>query len=176
MAGQRTQVTIVGAGPAGLLLAQLLHVAGIEAIVVERQSRAYVEARIRAGVLEQGTVDLLNEAEMGARMRREGLPHEGVDLAYNGVRHRIDLAGLTGGKRVMVYGQTELTKDLGDARAAAGAPTVYEAADVSIHGVDGDAPSVRYRANGTEAEIACDFVAACDGFHGVGRRTIPDAD
>jgi p-hydroxybenzoate 3-monooxygenase len=176
MAAQRTQVAIVGAGPAGLLLAQLLHLAGVEAIVVERQSRAYVEARIRAGVLEQGTVELLEEAQVGARMRREGLPHDGFDLAYNGVRHRIDLAALTGGKRVMVYGQTELTKDLGDARAAAGAPTLYEAADVSIHGVDGDRPSVRYRRDGVEAEISCDFVAACDGFHGVGRRAIPHAD
>src|SRR5450631_4256653 len=167
MASRRTQVAIIGAGPAGLLLAQLLHLAGVDSIVLERQSRAYVEARIRAGVLEQGTVDMLDEAGVGARMHREGLPHDGFDLAFNGLRHRIDLAGLTGGKRVMVYGQTELTKDLGDARAAAGAPTIYEAADVSIHGVDGDAPSVRYRANGTEAEIACDFVAACDGFHGV---------
>jgi p-hydroxybenzoate 3-monooxygenase len=176
MAGQRTQVAIVGAGPAGLLLGHLLHLAGVETIILERQSRAYVEARIRAGVLEQGTVDLLDEAQLGARMRREGLPHGGFDLAYDGVRHRIDLAELTGGKRVMVYGQTELTKDLGDARAKAGSPAIYEAADVSIHGADGDRPFLRYRQDGAEHEIACDFIAACDGAHGVGRRSIPAAD
>src|SRR5580704_11861484 len=173
MAAQRTQVAIVGAGPAGLLLGHLLHRAGVETIIVERQSRAYVEARIRAGVLEQGTVDLLDEAQVGARMRREGLPHGGFDLAYDGVRHRIDLAQLTGGKRVMVYGQTELTKDLGDAAADAGAPAIYDAADVSIHGADGDAPVVRYSRNGVEAEVSCDFIAACDGFHGNSRRSIP---
>src|SRR5271170_3860980 len=161
MAAQRTQVAIVGAGPAGLLLGHLLHRAGVETIILERQSRPYVEARIRAGVLEQGTVDLLDEADVGARMRREGLPHDGFDLAYDGVRHRIDLAELTGGKRVMVYGQTELTRDLGDAAAQAGAPAIYQAADVSIEGADSDAPTVRYRLNGEEAEIACDFVAAC---------------
>ena len=175
MTRERTQIAIIGAGPAGLLLAQLLRLAGIEAIVLERQSRAYVEARIRAGVLEQGTVDLIDEAEVGARMRREGLPHDGFDLAYDGVRHRIDLAQLTGGKRVMVYGQTELTKDLGDAAADAGAPAIYDAADVSIHGADGDAPVVRYSRNGVEAEISCDFIAACDGFHGIGRRSIPES-
>ncbi|WP_158816493.1 4-hydroxybenzoate 3-monooxygenase [Methylocapsa sp. S129] len=176
MARQRTQVAIVGAGPAGLLLGHLLHLAGVETVILERQSRAYVEARIRAGVLEQGTVDLLDEANLGARMRREGLPHGGFDLAYDGVRHRIDLAELTGGKRVMVYGQTELTKDLGDARAAAGSPTIYEAADVSIHGADSDAPILRYRSGGAEHEIACDFIAACDGSHGIGRRSIPAAE
>jgi p-hydroxybenzoate 3-monooxygenase len=176
MARQRTQVAIIGAGPAGLLLAQLLRLAGIETIVLERRSRAYVEARIRAGVLEQGTVDLIDEAGVGARMHLEGLPHDGFDLAYDGVRHRIDLAALTGGKRVMVYGQTELTKDLGDAAARAGAPAVYEAADVAIHEAEGDAPVVRYRLHGGEAEISCDFIAACDGFHGIGRRSIPAAD
>jgi p-hydroxybenzoate 3-monooxygenase len=176
MAGQRTQVAIIGAGPAGLLLGHLLHRAGIEAIILERQSRAYVEARIRAGVLEQGTVDLLDEAQVGARMRREGLPHDGFDLAYDGVRHRIDLAELTGGKRVMVYGQTELTRDLGDARAAAGAPTVYEAADVAIHDADSDRPALRYRAAGATHEISCDFIAACDGSHGIGRRSMPAAE
>jgi p-hydroxybenzoate 3-monooxygenase len=175
MAGQRTQVAIIGAGPAGLLLGHLLHRAGIDAIILERQSRAYVEARIRAGVLEQGTVDLLDEAGVGARMRREGLPHDGFDLAYDGVRHRIDLAELTGGKRVMVYGQTELTRDLGDARAAAGAPTIYEAADVAIHGTDSDKPRLRYRVGGGSHEISCDFIAACDGSHGIGRRSMPAA-
>ena len=176
MAGQRTQVAIIGAGPAGLLLGHLLYRAGIDAIILERQSRAYVEARIRAGVLEQGTVDLLDEAQVGARMRREGLPHDGFDLAYDGVRHRIDLAELTGGKRVMVYGQTELTRDLGDARAAAGAPTVYEAADVAIRDTDSDRPRVRYRAGGGSHEISCDFIAACDGSHGIGRRSMPAAE
>jgi p-hydroxybenzoate 3-monooxygenase len=173
---QRTQIAIVGAGPAGLLLGQLLHRAGVETVILERQSRAYVEARIRAGVLEQGTVDLLDEAGVGARMHREGLPHDGFDLAYDGLRHRIDLAGLTGGKHVMVYGQTELTKDLGDARAAAGAPIVYEAADVALHDIEGARPRVTYRSAGAEREIACDYIAACDGFHGVGRRSIPAAD
>jgi p-hydroxybenzoate 3-monooxygenase len=176
MAAQRTQVAIVGAGPAGLLLGHLLHRAGVETIILERQSRPYVEARIRAGVLEQGTVDLLDEAQVGARMRREGLPHGGFDLAYDGVRHRIDLAELTGGKRVMVYGQTELTRDLGDARAEAGAPTVYEAADVAIHDSDSDRPNLTYRAGGGSHEIPCDFIAACDGSHGIGRRSMPAAE
>jgi p-hydroxybenzoate 3-monooxygenase len=176
MAAQRTQVAIVGAGPAGLLLGHLLHRAGVETIILERQSRGYVEARIRAGVLEQGTVDLLDEAQVGARMRREGLPHGGFDLAYDGVRHRIDLAELTGGKRVMVYGQTELTRDLGDARAEAGAPTVYEAADVAIHDSDSDRPNLTYRAGGGSHEIPCDFIAACDGSHGIGRRSMPAAE
>jgi p-hydroxybenzoate 3-monooxygenase len=175
MAAQRTQVAIVGAGPAGLLLGHLLHRAGVETIILERQSRPYVEARIRAGVLEQGTVDLLDEAQVGARMRREGLPHGGFDLAYDGVRHRIDLAELTGGKRVMVYGQTELTRDLGDARAAAGAPTVYEAGDVAIHDADSERPLLTYRAGGGSHEIACDFIAACDGSHGIGRHSMPAA-
>jgi p-hydroxybenzoate 3-monooxygenase len=170
---QRTQVAIIGAGPAGALLGQLLRLAGVETVVLERQSRAYVEARIRAGVLEQGSVDLIDEAGVGARMHAEGLPHDGFDLAYDGVRHRIDLAELTGGRRVMVYGQTELTKDLGDDAARAGAPAIYEAADVSIRGAESDAPIVRYRLNGEDAEISCDFVAACDGFHGIGRRSIP---
>jgi p-hydroxybenzoate 3-monooxygenase len=173
---QRTQVAIIGAGPAGLLLGQLLQRAGVDTVILERQSRAYVEARIRAGVLEQGTVDLLDEAGVGGRMHRQGLPHEGFALACDGVRHRIDLAGLTGGKRVMVYGQTELTRDLGDARAAAGAPALYEAADVALHDIDGERPRVTCRVAGAEQEFACDFIAACDGFHGVGRRSIPAAD
>ena len=173
MAKDRTQVAIIGAGPSGLLLAHLLHRAGVETIVLERQSRAYVEARIRAGVLEQGTVDLLDEVGLGARMRREGLPHQGFDLAFDGARHRISLFELTGGKQVMVYGQTELTKDLGDARAASGAPTVYEAADVSIHEADAAEPFLRYQKDGATHEVRCDFIAACDGGHGVGRRSMP---
>ena len=173
MAAQRTQVAIIGAGPAGLASRPAcVHRAGVETIILERQSRAYVEARIRAGVLEQGTVDLLDEIGLGARMRREGLPHQGFDLAFDGARHRIDLFGLTGGKRVMVYGQTELTRDLGDARAAAGAPTVYEAADVAIHDADSDAPILQAIAPAAPRNaLACDFIAACDGSHGVGRRS-----
>ena len=173
MAKDRTQVAIIGAGPSGLLLGHLLHRAGIETVIIERHSRAYVEARIRAGVLEQGTVDLLDEVGLGGRMRREGLPHKGVNLAFDGARHRIDLFGLTGGKLVTVYGQTELTKDLGDARAASGAPTIYEADEVSIHDADSGAPFLRYKKDGAEQEIAAAFIGACDGGHGVGRRSMP---
>jgi p-hydroxybenzoate 3-monooxygenase len=173
MAKDRTQVGIIGAGPSGLLLGHLLHRAGVETVILERHTRAYVEARIRAGVLEQGTVDLLDEIGLGDRMRREGLPHKGVNLAFDGARHRIDLFELTGGKQVMVYGQTELTKDLGDDRAASGTLTIYEADDVSIHDADGNAPFLRYRKDGEERELACDFIAACDGGHGVGRRSMP---
>ena len=173
MTKDRTEVAIIGAGPSGLLLGHMLQRAGVETVILERQSRAYVEARIRAGVLEQGTVDLLDDVDLGARMRREGLPHQGFDLAFDGARHRIDLFGLTGGKQVMVYGQTELTKDLGDQRAASGGPIVYEAADVSIHEADGAAPFLRYKKDAVERELACDFIAACDGGHGVGRRSLP---
>jgi p-hydroxybenzoate 3-monooxygenase len=173
MAKDRTQVAIIGAGPSGLLLAHLLDRAGVETLVLERHSRSYVEARIRAGVLEQGTVDLLAEVGVGERMGREGLPHKGFDLAFESARHRIDLFGLTGGKQVMVYGQTELTKDLGDARKRSGAPIVYEAADVSIHDADSQAPFLRYIKAGESEEVRCDFIAACDGAHGVGRRSMP---
>ncbi len=169
----RVQVAIIGAGPAGLLLGQLLQRAGIDAIILERKSAEYVLGRIRAGVLEQVAVDLLDEAGVGRRVHAEGLVHGGIELCFDGVRHRIDLAGLTGGKHVTVYGQTEVTRDLMDARAAAGAPTVYEAQDVSIHGFDTATPTVRYRKDGTEHEIQCDFIAGCDGFHGVCRETIP---
>jgi p-hydroxybenzoate 3-monooxygenase len=173
MAKQRTEVAIIGAGPSGLLLAHLLNRAGVETVVLERQSRPYVEARIRAGVLEQGTVDLLDEVGLGARMRREGLPHQGFDLAFDGSRHRINLFELTGGKQVMIYGQTELTKDLGDQRASSGAPVLYEAADVSIHDADGAAPLLRYQKDGSAHMLRCDIIAACDGGHGVGRRSMP---
>ncbi len=169
----RVQIAIIGAGPAGLLLGQLLARAGIDAIVIEQRSPDYVLGRIRAGVLEQVAVDLLDEAGVGARMHAEGLVHEGFELAFNGGRQRIDLAGLTGGKRVMVYGQTELTRDLMDARAAAALPTVYEAQDVSIHDFDGERPRVRYLKDGVWQEIVCDFIAGCDGYHGVCRASVP---
>ena len=169
----RTQVGIVGAGPSGLLLSQLLHRAGIESVVLERQSRAYVEGRIRAGVLEQGTVDLLEEAGVGARLRSEGLVHGGIELAFGGKRHRIDFEELTGGKAVMVYGQTEVTKDLNRAREAAGGAVVFEAEEVALHDFGGERPRLTYRVEGAEQELRCDFIAGCDGFHGVSRRSLP---
>jgi p-hydroxybenzoate 3-monooxygenase len=171
----RVQVAIIGSGPAGLLLGQLLHLAGIDTVIIERRSREYVLGRIRAGVLEQGTVEMLERAGVGARLRREGLVHEGFDILFGGVRHRIDLAGLTGGKKVVVYGQTEVTKDLMDARAAAGAKSVYEADDVSLHGFDTARPRVRFQADGRDREVECDFIAGCDGFHGVTRKSVPAA-
>lgn len=144
----RTQVVIVGAGPSGLLLGQLLHKAGVDAIIVERQSPEYVLSRIRAGVLEQVTLDVLAQAGVDQRMHKEGLVHTGFDLLFKGDRHRIDLAGLTGGHKVMVYGQTEVTRDLMDARQAAGLTTIYEADDVQIHDFDSDHPSVSYSKDG----------------------------
>ena len=172
----RTQVAIIGAGPSGLLLGALLAKAGIDAVIVEQRSAEYVLGRIRAGVLEQVTVDLLDEVGVGARMHREGLPHDGFDLCFGGARHRIDLSGLSGGKRVMVYGQTEVTRDLMDARQAAGLTTVYDAADVSVDDLDTASPRVRYRKGDEVHEIACDFVAGCDGFHGVCRQSVPPGD
>jgi p-hydroxybenzoate 3-monooxygenase len=168
----RVQVAIVGAGPAGLLLAQLLRRANIDALVIEQRSAEYVLSRIRAGVLEQGTVDLLAEAGVGRRVHAEGLRHEGIELCFDGARHRIDLQGLSG-KHVTVYGQTELTRDLMQARAADGAPSVYEAEDVSVHGFDTASPLVRYRKDGVEHEVRCDFIAGCDGFHGICRVSVP---
>jgi p-hydroxybenzoate 3-monooxygenase len=169
----RVQVAIIGAGPSGLILGQLLAKAGIDAVILEAQTPEYVLGRIRAGVLEQVAVDLLDEAGVGRRMHAEGLPHDGFELLIGGVRHRIDLAGLTGGKRVMVYGQTELTRDLMDARAAAGLKTIYEARDVSVHDFDTQRPRVRYAKDGAAHEIECDFIAGCDGFHGVCRASVP---
>jgi len=171
----RVQVAIIGAGPSGLLLGQLLHLAGIDAIILEQKSRDYVLGRIRAGVLEQGAVDLLDRAGVGARLHAEGLVHGGIELCFGGARHRIDLRGATGGKNVTVYGQTEVTRDLMDARAVAGANSVYEAEDVSIHDFDTVRPKVRYRKDGVGHEIACDFVAGCDGFHGVCRQSVSQA-
>jgi p-hydroxybenzoate 3-monooxygenase len=169
----RTQVAIVGAGPSGLLLGQLLHKAGIDAIVLERQTGDYVLSRIRAGILEQVCIDLLDEAGVGARMHREGLVHGGFEMLFNGQRHRVDMNKLTGGKNVMVYGQTELTQDLMDARVGAGLPTVYEAQNVAVHDFDSRTPRVTYAKDGQEFEIECDFIAGCDGFHGVCRASAP---
>jgi len=169
----RAQVVIIGSGPSGLLLGQLLHLAGIDTIIIEHRSREYVLGRIRAGVLEQGMVEMLDRAGVGARLRREGLVHEGFDILFAGARHRIDLSGLTGGKKVVVYGQTEVTKDLMDARAAAGAKSVFEADDVSLHGFDTAHPRVRYHNDGSDHEIECDFIAGCDGFHGISRKSVP---
>ena len=169
----RTQVGIVGAGPAGLFLSRLLHLQGIESIVLEARSRRYVEERVRAGVLEQGSVDLLNEAGVGERMRREGLVHHGFELRFNGRGHRIDMYELTGGRCITVYGQQEVVKDLIAARLAAGGTILFEVEDVSVHGFDSPKPSIRFRANGESQEIACDFIAGCDGFHGICRPSIP---
>jgi p-hydroxybenzoate 3-monooxygenase len=169
----RTQVAIIGAGPAGLLLAQLLHKAGIEAVVLERQSGDYVLGRIRAGVLEQVTADLLDEAGVGIRMRKEGLVHDGFELLVAGQRHRVDLQMLTGGSRVLIYGQTELTRDLMHARAMAGLDTVYEAKDVTIGGYDSAHPFVTWRKDGKQHRLDCEFIAGCDGYHGVCRASVP---
>jgi p-hydroxybenzoate 3-monooxygenase len=169
----RTQVAIIGSGPSGLLLGQLLAKAGIDTIILEQKPRDYVLGRIRAGVLEQGTVDLLEEAGAGARMRREGLVHEGIEIAFEGMRRRIDFRALTG-KAVMVYGQTEVTRDLMDVREASHAATVYSAVDVSIHNIESEHPKVRYVKDGRSFEVDCDYVAGCDGFHGVSRPTIPE--
>jgi len=168
----KTQVAIIGAGPSGLLLGQLLAKSGIANIVIEQRSADYVLGRIRAGVLEQTTVDLLQAAGVDQRMMAEGLPHDGVELCFDGQRHRIDLLGLTG-KRVMVYGQTEVTRDLMAARAAAGLPTVYEADDVAVHGFDTATPRVTYLKDGVRHEVQADFIAGCDGFHGVCRASVP---
>src|ERR1700733_5191831 len=162
----RTQVLIVGAGPSGLLLGQLLSRAGIATMILERQSADHVLGRIRAGVLEQVTVDLLDEAGVGERMHREGLVHEGVGLLVNGVRHRVDLRALSGGASVLVYGQTELTRDLMEARAAAHLPTVYGAQDVAIGEYAGAGPYVTYRHEGRDHRVDCEFIAGCDGYHG----------
>lgn len=169
----RCQVAIIGAGPAGLLLAQLLHRAGVDAALIERQSADYVLGRIRAGVLEQVTVDLLDEAGVGERCRREGLVHDGFGLLVDGHRHRVDLRRLTEGSTVTVYGQTEITRDLMTARAAAGLRTLYEARDVAIGGFDGKSPWVTFQRDGDEYRLDCDFIAGCDGFHGVCRASLP---
>ena len=166
----RVQVAIIGAGPAGLLLGQLLHGAGVDNVILESRSQEYVLARVRAGVLESGTVALLERAGVGARCKAEGLVHDGFDLAFGGARHRIDLKRLTG-RSVTVYGQTEITKDLVQARAEAGAETVYEARDVTLEGFDTESPQVIFN---EKERVHCDFIAGCDGFHGVSRASVPN--
>ena len=170
----RTQVGIVGAGPAGLLLSHLLHREGIESVVLESRSREYVEHRVRAGVLEQGTVDLLTNAGVGARMRREGLPHHGIELRFGGAGHRIDMKALTGGRSITVYGQQEVVKDLIQARVAAGGQLLFEVAGVSLHDLDSNLPRIRFTHRGDTIDLQCDVIAGCDGFHGICRQTIPD--
>lgn len=169
----KTQVGIIGGGPAGLLLSQILHLRGIDSVILERQSRAYVMGRIRAGVIEQGMQRMLREAEVGARMDREGLVHAGFQIAFGDRLERIDLETLTGGTTVMVYGQTAITRDLYEARDALGGVVIDEAEDVTPHGLETDAPCLTFRKNGVEERLDCDFVAACDGYHGVGRQSIP---
>ncbi|MCD7060677.1 4-hydroxybenzoate 3-monooxygenase [Pelagibacterium xiamenense] len=170
----RTQVAIIGAGPAGLTLGRLLEKAGIDAVILERKSADYVLSRIRAGVLEQASVELLSSVGVDERMNAEGIVHEGVELSFDGDMLRIDFEGLIG-RHVMVYGQTEVTRDLMDARTRSGARTVYEAEDVEILDFDGATPKVRYKKDGEPHEIACDFIAGCDGFHGVSRQSVPEA-
>ena len=173
MKSTRTQVGIVGAGPAGLTLARLLEVEGIDAVLLEGRSREYVENRIRAGVLEQRTAELLTDAGVGERLEREGLVHHGVNLQFERERHRIPLTELTGGKRLVVYGQTEIVKDLVAARIASGLPLLFEVDDVSVHELESPSPRIRFRHEGEEQELRCDLVAGCDGFHGVCRPSIP---
>jgi len=168
-----TQVAIIGAGPAGLVLSHLLQRAGIEAIVLESRSRAYVESRVRAGVLEQGTVDLLDRMGLAGRLRREALVHQGINLTFDGQRHRIPLAELTGGSSITIYGQQEVVKDLIAARLEAGGAIEFEVEEVELDDLDGPRPRVRYRRGGQARELDCDFIAGCDGSHGVSRPSVP---
>ncbi len=169
-----TQVGIVGGGPSGLLLAHLLHLNGIDSVVLEARSEEYVIDRVRAGVLEQGTVDLLNAVGLGHRMAREGLIHHGIHISFGGVRHRIDMHEMTGGRAITVYGQNELQKDLNQARRATGRPLYHEVEHLTLHDFDSTKPRIRYRHNGEQHELTCDFIAGCDGFHGVSRPSIPN--
>ncbi|MBV7397389.1 4-hydroxybenzoate 3-monooxygenase [Mameliella sediminis] len=168
----RTQVCIIGGGPSGLLLSQLLHRKGIDSIVLERKTKDYVLGRIRAGILETGMVDLMREAGVGERMDRECIVHDGTVISYGDEQFRIDFTELTG-SHVVVYGQTEVTRDLYEAREKAGGQIVFNVENVRIHGADSDAPYVTYDVDGAEARIDCDYIAGCDGFHGVSRQTIP---
>jgi p-hydroxybenzoate 3-monooxygenase len=169
----RTQIGIVGAGPAGLMLSHLLHLQGIESVVLEMHTRKYIEERVRAGVLEQGTADLLVETGVGNRMQREALIHHGIEIRFNRRGHRINLYELSGGKAIIVYAQQEVVKDLVAARLEAGGQIIFEASDVSVHGFDGANPTIRFRTNGEPQELRCDFIAGCDGFHGICRPSIP---
>jgi p-hydroxybenzoate 3-monooxygenase len=169
----RTQVAIIGGGPSGLLLSQLLHLRGIDNVLLERRSREYVLGRIRAGVLEQGFAELMREAQVGDRMDREGQVHDGFFIAHNGVRHRVDLKALTGGKSVLVYGQTELTRDLYEARDRLGGAVIHNAEDVQPHDIDTAHPYLTYKLAGKAMRIDCDYIAGCDGYHGVSRQSIP---
>ena len=170
----RTQVGIVGAGPAGLTLARLLEVAGIESVVLENRSREYCENRIRAGVLEPGTADLLRGAGVGERMDREGIVHDGVYLQFDGERHRVPLRELAG-RSIVIYGQTEVVKDLIAARIDGGLPLLFGVDGVSVHDVESERPRITFSHDGSEQELECDVVAGCDGFHGVCRETIRTA-
>jgi len=170
---QRTQVGIVGAGPAGLVLSHLLFLHGIESVVLENRSRHYVEERVRAGVLEQGTVDLLVDMGVGERMKREGLVHYGIELRFNGQGHRIDFCELTGGKGITIYAQAEVVKDLNHARSAAGGQVLFEVENVSVHDLNTAQPRILYGIDGADHELHCDFIAGCDGSHGICRTTIP---
>jgi p-hydroxybenzoate 3-monooxygenase len=169
----RTQIGIVGAGPAGLFLSLLLQRLGIESVILELHTRKYIEERIRAGVLEQGTVDLMHELGVGERLKRQGLQHGGIELRFNGSGHRIDFRELTGGKCVTIYAQHEVIKDLIVARLAANGPIIFGAEDVSVHGLENTWPTIQFRANGVAEQLQCDFIAGCDGFHGICRTSVP---
>jgi p-hydroxybenzoate 3-monooxygenase len=171
----RTQVAIIGAGPAGLMLGHLLHLRGIDSLILENRSRDYVVERVRAGVLEQGTVDLMISTGVGDRLRREGMRHAGVHLAFNGRRHRIDMAELTGGRAITIYGQNEVVKDLIEARLRSGRPLHFEVGSVTPSRLTDDTPVVSFTQDGEQRELLCDFVAGCDGFHGVCRTVIPSS-
>ena len=170
---QRTRVGIIGAGPAGLMLAHLLHLEGIDSVILENRSREYVEHRVRAGVLEQATVELLDATGVGERARREGLVHHGIEIRFDRQRHRIALSDLTGGRSITIYGQQELVKDLIAARLEYGGGLEFEIADVTLEGLDSEAPLIRYRRDGQEHTLVCDVIAGCDGFHGVSRGSVP---
>jgi p-hydroxybenzoate 3-monooxygenase len=170
-----TQVAIIGAGPAGLLLGHLLHLKGIDSVILERRDHEYVIDRVRAGVLEQFTADLMTQMGVGGRLQREGLRHEDVYLSFHGKRHHVPLAELTGGKSIYIYGQNEVVKDLMQARLATGRPLHYEVANVSVHDLDSEKPKVRYHHNGEDHELTCDFIAGCDGFHGICRPALGEA-
>jgi p-hydroxybenzoate 3-monooxygenase len=169
----RTQVGIIGAGPAGLMLSHMLHLQGIESVIIENRSRDYIEKRVRAGVLEHGAMDLIREVGVGDRMMKEGMVHHGINLRFDGETHRIDFGKLTG-RDIIVYGQQEVVKDLVARRLEDGGQILFESSDTSLHDIDTDSPRIRFRNNGEDIELECDFIAGCDGFHGVSRPSIPE--